>query len=104
MTGMAVLGTGIFANSSTEQGGSNTPRIDKREVRQPNRIQQGTNSGQLTTKEALRLEKEQVRIQKSEAKAKSDSVVTKKERARITHKQNKASQHIYQAKHNKKTQ
>lgn len=94
MTGLAVLGTGVFAN---------TPVINHREARQEKRIQQGVHSGQLTTNEAMKLEKQQQHIQKMEAKAKADGVVTTKERAKITHAQNKANRHIRRLKHNNKT-
>lgn len=98
MLGMVVLGTGVFANDA------NTPRVDRRETRQQNRIQQGTESGQLTTKESMHLQKQQDRINTMEAKAKADGVVTRKERARITHAQNKANRNIYRKKHNARTQ
>lgn len=94
IAGLAVLGTGVFAD---------TPVINRREVRQEKRIQEGVNSGQLTTKEAMKLEKQQQHIQKLEEKAKADGVVTTKERAKITRAQNKANRNIRRSKHNKKT-
>jgi hypothetical protein len=56
----------------------------------------------LTAKETLRLEREQLRIQKEKKDARADGVVTKKERAKITLDQLRASAHIFRAKHNKK--
>jgi hypothetical protein len=76
-----------------------TPRIDKREARQEQRIANGVASGQLTPKETARLEKEQSHIANAEARAKSDGVVTAKERASITHMQNRASHRIHKQKH-----
>ncbi|MDP2706200.1 MAG: hypothetical protein Q8O70_01655 [Burkholderiales bacterium] len=77
-----------------------TPGIDKRQANQEKRIQQGVQSGQLTGKEAARLEKGQARIERTEQRAKADGVVTKKERARMQHQQNVQSRHIARAKHN----
>ena len=94
ITGLTVLGTGAFAK---------TPVVNHRETTQEKRIQQGVNNSQLTTKEAMKLEKQQGHIQKMEAKAKADGVVTGKERARITHAQNKANRDIRRLKHNNRT-
>lgn len=80
-----------------------TPRVDKREMRQQKRIDQGVKSGQLTPKEANRLEKQQARIKKTEAKAKADGKVTPQERAKLTREQNRANRNIYKKKHNQKT-
>ena len=61
---------------------ANTPKIDQRQE-QEQRIDQGMASGQLNEREANRLNNQQEHINKIEDKAKSDGVVTKKERARI---------------------
>ena len=76
-----------------------TPRIDRREAVQQQRIEQGVASGELTAKETARLEAQQGRIVSAEAKAKSDGVVTAKERAALTHRQDKASRNIRRNKH-----
>ena len=78
-----------------------TPNIDKREAMQQKRIDQGVQSGQLTQKEAARLEKGQDRIKNMEAKAKADGKVTPKEREHIEHAQNQESRKIYREKHDK---
>jgi hypothetical protein len=80
-----------------------TPGIDQREANQQQRIQQGVQSGQLTKKEAVKLEKGQAHVQAMEDKAKADGVVTKKERAKITKAQNRQSRKIYKEKHDKQT-
>jgi len=79
--------------------GTETPRVDQRQVEQQQRIDQGVASGQLTEREANRLNKEQEHINTMETKAKSDGVVTKKERAKIEHAQDRASRHINRQKH-----
>src|SRR5574341_350368 len=75
-----------------------TPRIDTRQDRQERRIEQGQKSGQLTNKEAARLEKGQARVQKMEDKAVADGKVTKKEKARIEKEQDRQSKKIYREK------
>jgi hypothetical protein len=77
----------------------NTPRIDRRETRQQERIGNGVSSGQLTPRETTRLEAQQGRIEGAEAKAKSDGVVTAKERKHITRMQDRASRNIRRQKH-----
>ena len=76
------------------------PRITAREQRQQQRIQQGINSGQLTPREANRLEAQQSRIAATEKRMKADGRLTRGERARLTRMQNRASNNIYSKKHN----
>jgi hypothetical protein len=78
-----------------------TPRIDQRQQNQERRIDQGVKSGQLTGKEAVKLEKGQARVQKMENKATADGKVTAKERRRIEQAQDKQSRRIYKQKHDK---
>ena len=78
-----------------------TPNIDQRQANQERRIQQGVKSGQLTPREAARLEKGQAKVQRMEDKAKGDGVVTAQERKRITHEQNKQSKRIARQKHDR---
>ena len=78
-----------------------TTPIDKRQANQERRIQQGVKSGELTPREAARLEKGQARIQRMEDKAKADGTLSAKERKRIAHEQNKQSKRIARQKHDK---
>ncbi len=75
-------------------------RVGKRQVRQQKRIHQGVKSGELTGREAYRLEREQHRLQRAKRRAWSDGELTNREKLRLEHKQNKASRHIRRAKHN----
>jgi uncharacterized membrane protein YebE (DUF533 family) len=81
----------------------NTPHVDQREANQQARIQQGAQSGELTSREATNLEKGQAHVEKMEDKAKADGKVTPKERARLTKAQDKQSRKIYRKKHNART-
>jgi hypothetical protein len=78
-----------------------TPRIDRREVNQEKRIQQGVASGQLTPREAQRLEKGEQRIDNAEARAKADGKVTAQERTHLTRMQNKENRAIHAEKHDR---
>ena len=91
----------LFIGSSVLAEGTDTPVIDQRQANQEKRIDQGIASGQLTEREANRLNKQQKHINKMEDHAKSDGVVTKKERARIHAAQDRASRNIARQKHDK---
>jgi len=95
MTGVAV------ALSMATMGAANagTPRLDAREHNQRARIQDGRTSGELTRPEARRLAAGQVHLRRAEARAKSDGVVTGRERAHLQHEANQQSRRIYRQKH-----
>lgn len=95
VTVAAAVALPAFAQTTT------TPRIDKRQELQDRRIDSGVKSGQLTEREAARLEKGQVRVQKAEDKAAADGKVTGKERARIEKMQDRESARIARQKHDK---
>ncbi len=87
--------------AGTAYAQAETPGIDQRQANQEKRIDQGIASGQLTEREANRLNKQQEHVNKMEDKAKSDGVVTNKERARINAAQNRASRNIAREKHDR---
>lgn len=76
-----------------------TPGLDRRENHQAQRIGQGVKSGELTRPEARRLVRGEARLHRNEALAKSDGVVTARERARLQHEANVESKRIYRQKH-----
>jgi hypothetical protein len=90
-----------FAQTTPAEPSTATPRIDKREAQQEQRITQGTTSGSLTEREAARLNAGQTRVDNAQAKASADGQVTRKERARLTKMQNKQHRHIAHQKHDK---
>ena len=77
-------------------------KVNKRQVNQQQRINEGLRTGELTKKEAVQLEHQQKNIQQTKKAAKADGVVTKKEKAIINAKQNNASKNIAKKKHNAK--
>jgi hypothetical protein len=74
----------------------------QRNINQQSRIEQGVQSGQLTNKEASRLERGQGRVDRAEARAGADGHVNAREQARIQQRENNQSQHIFREKHNKR--
>lgn len=84
---------GAFAQTST--AGS-----VQRDVNQQERIEQGLKSGQLTTKEAGKLEREESHVDKLQAQALKDGKLTPAEKARLEAAQDKTSRDIAAAKHN----
>ena len=97
----ALLALGLVSLPAWSQ--TNTPRVDKREANQTDRIEQGTNSGALTPGETARLDRGQARVQGEEAKAKADGKVTARERRALHRAQNHQSRKIYRLKHNDRT-
>lgn len=94
------LGACVFAAGANAQ---NTADVVQRDVNQQKRIEQGLQSGQLTTKEAGKLEREEGRVDRMEANAMKDGKTTAAEKQRIERAENKVSKDIYQDKHNAQT-
>lgn len=76
-----------------------TPGLDQREHHQRERIHNGVASGELTRPETRRLAVGQAQLRVKEARAKSDGVVTTRERARLQREANQQSRRIYRQKH-----
>ena len=84
----------------TAQAQTLTPRVDRRELRQHERIQQGVRSGELTRGEASRLRAGQRHVDRLEQRAERNGVVTSRERARLDRAQDRQSRRIWKLKHN----
>ena len=73
----------------------------QRDANQQERIEQGLQSGQLSSKEAGQLERDEQRLDRTQARdLKSGGALTPQEKAQITRQQNAVSRDIYQDKHN----
>jgi hypothetical protein len=72
----------------------------QRNINQQSRIEQGVQSGQLTNKEASRLEQGQARVDRAESHAGADGHGNAREQTRIQHQENVQSRHINRDKHN----
>ena len=88
--GIFLIGNSLFAQTIT----------DRRQVAQHVRIAEGRKDGDLTRGETVRLRKEQRNIRRTERRVKADGTVTPREKARLAHRQNRASRHIHRAKNN----
>jgi len=76
--------------------------INGREREQQQRIRAGVRNGELTRREARRLESEEARIRVDEAYARrSGGQFTPRERARIQRELNHSSRDIYRQKHDR---
>ena len=73
--------------------------INAREHREQQRINQGIRSGELTRREAGRLEAGLARIRINERFARSDGYISPRERARLERELNRESRGIYRQKH-----
>ncbi len=100
LTMIAATILGLLSLGAAAQN-TNTPRIDERQANQEARIDRGITSGELTNREAHRLEHQQNVINRYENNARADGKVTAKERQRLTHAQHHASQAIYRQKHDR---
>jgi hypothetical protein len=93
----AVLG--VLVATSTAQAGE----IKERQENQDQRIDAGIDAGTVTKHEQSHLDTEQKAIDNARDKAlANDGKIGKKERRQLTRAQNRASRHVYRAKHNKK--
>ena len=75
--------------------------IDRREQNQKSRIRQGVKSGELTRNETRHLRKEEAKIGTLEQKARSDGEISKKEARKLDRFLDKANRDIYKQKHDK---
>ncbi|MGH9657807.1 MAG: hypothetical protein ACRD96_04630 [Bryobacteraceae bacterium] len=79
-------------------------RVKKRQKAQQERIDEGVKSGELTKKEALKLEKQEAKLHQEIKKDRADGGgLTRKERVKIEHKQDKMSEKIARDKHDNQT-
>lgn len=96
LTAISIVAASLVGVASAQTTGSEV----QRNVNQQERIEQGLQSGQLSTKEASKLEKGEARVEKMEANANKDGTLTDAEKARIQKAQNAESRAIGSAKHN----
>ena len=89
------IGTLISAGALAQD----TATTLQRDVNQQQRIEQGLQSGQLTTREAANLEKQETKAETMQKNALKDGTMTPAERARIAKAQNAVSADISVQKH-----
>ena len=96
LTAAALVAASTFGIASAQTTGSEV----QRNLNQQNRIEQGLQSGQLSTGEAAKLEKGEARIEHMESKANRDGTLTDAEKAKIQKAQNAQSREISRLKGN----
>lgn len=89
----------LFIMSLSLVSFANTPGINRRERNQQRRIAHGITDGQLTAREAARLEREEAHIYRDERRAKSDGTVTFRERQHLDNELDRANRRIYRNTH-----
>lgn len=89
----------LAAAPALADSNTRTPRIGERQAHQERRIQEGIRAGEITRREAARLEHGQARIRRMEDRARADGVVTPAERHRLGHALDVQSRHIHRQRH-----
>jgi hypothetical protein len=89
-----LLGSGAAAFAQSPAG------TVQRDVNQEKRIEQGLQSGALSTREAATLQREESRVDRMQSRARKDGPLSAGERAKLNAAQNKVSTDIRAAKHN----
>lgn len=103
ITKILFMGLALMAFSFQSNAQTTKKTVVQKQVNQNARINQGVRSGELTKAETRQLKKQQRDINRTKKAAKADGVVTRRERAVIHHKQNKASANIAHKKNNPRT-
>lgn len=93
LVALSVMTSAAWAQTTAEKD-------QQRDVNQQQRIEQGLQSGQLSTKEAGSLERQQQHIDKMEARDLKNGSISPAEQARLNAAQNRVSNNIYADKHN----
>ena len=87
----------MIANSDfVAQGNANTPGIDNRQDDISQRIDEGVSSGQISRREARRLQRRERAIERHEAEFKRDGVVTQQERRQLREELSQLSDDVEQ--------
>jgi Ni/Co efflux regulator RcnB len=89
----------VAGASAASMAQTATPRVNTRERHQQRRIRQGVRSGELTKREAAKLEHQQAKTEAAEAAAKADGRVTSKERRHLRNRTRHTNRSIYRQKH-----
>lgn len=96
--GIALITATLFSGAAMAQ--TNAQNDTQRDVNQQQRIEQGLQSGQLSTKEAGKLEKQEQHVDKMEARDLKNGNVSPDEQAKLNAAQNHVSRDISKDKHN----
>ena len=87
--------SGLFAQTNK------TPKLNQKQKEQFTKLENGVKSGELTKKETKKLLRQEAKLQKHKKIAKSDGVVTPKERAKLNKEAKKLDKKIFDQKHDR---
>lgn len=100
---LTAVAAGVFLAGygwSAEPGAAQRATIRQRQINQQRRIAQGIHSGELTAREAARLERKEARLNREIRRDRADGgALTLKERRKIGRQQDRLSRQIYREKH-----
>ena len=102
MMGLSALAALALATGALADG-PRTDQVVDRDIKQQERVENGLQTGQLTTREAGRIEQDEARIDRTEARDLKDGKLSPEEQARINQMQNRTSAEIYRDKHDEVT-
>jgi len=94
---LALVAGGLIGSTAFAQNAVND---QQRNVNQQERIEQGLQSGELSTREAGQLERGQQRIDRTEARDLKNGSISPGEQAQLNAMENRQSRDIYADKHN----
>jgi hypothetical protein len=101
--GVATVVLAVAAQAQTAAPGTNTPKVDKRDARQDQRVEQGQASGSLNARETKRLDRRDAAQDKAADKAAADGTVTAREREALRKAERRTSRATYRQKHDAQT-
>ena len=97
-TAIAIAVGTLFAGAAFAQSNYS---IEQRDRIAQERIDRSIQSGQLTSREAARLESERAQVERLERRARADGVLSQYERARIDRAQDRLGRDIYRESHDR---
>jgi hypothetical protein len=97
-TAVAIAIGTLFAGAALAQSNYS---IEQRDRIEQQRIDRGVQSGQLTSREADRLQAERAQIERLQRRARADGTLTRNERARIDGAQDRLGRDIYRQAHDR---
>jgi hypothetical protein len=86
--------SGLFAQSGNKM-------LQKKQVPQEKKIEQGIKKGEITKIEAKKLLKQEKKLNQLKKNAKVDGFISQKEKAKLKKESKKTNRKIYKEKHNK---
>ena len=96
----ALIATAAFGSSFAASAQTNAADTTQRDVNQQQRIENGLQSGSITTRENSELQRDESHVDKLQARDMKNGPMTGAEKAQLTAAQNKTSSDIHQAKTN----